>query len=154
MNISVNDLTIEKLKELSYEDLMDLYKSLPSADFKEMDGEYDSALLSYAISYAAQTGESSGMLFAVNEWEKPEIIPLFELRQNLIAPRTKKELGMHPLEIVASKELDNRRDEGHPLDLETMTLWLSSLPMMSTTERVMVFSPSWRRTIRSIFPGL
>lgn len=30
-----------------------------------IDGDYDSALLSYAISYAAQTGESSGMLFAV-----------------------------------------------------------------------------------------
>jgi general secretion pathway protein E len=43
----------------------------------------------------------------------------------LIAPRTKKELGMHPLEIVASKELDNRRNEGHALDLETMTLWLA-----------------------------
>jgi len=30
-----------------------------------IDGDYDSALLSYSISYAAQTGESSGMLFAV-----------------------------------------------------------------------------------------
>ncbi len=48
MNISVNDLTIEKLKELSYEELMDLYKSLPSADFKEMDGEYDSAMVGFS----------------------------------------------------------------------------------------------------------
>ena len=47
MNISVNDLTIENLKELSYENLMDLYKSLPSADFKEMDGEYDSAMVGF-----------------------------------------------------------------------------------------------------------
>lgn len=47
MNLSVNDLTIEKLKELSYEELMDLYKSLPSADFKEMDGEYDSAMVGF-----------------------------------------------------------------------------------------------------------
>ncbi len=48
MNISVNDLTIEKLKELSYEELMDLYKSLPSADFKEMDGEYDSTMVGFS----------------------------------------------------------------------------------------------------------
>ncbi len=43
----------------------------------------------------------------------------------LIAPRTKKELNMHPLEIIAGKELENRNDAGKLLDLETMTLWLS-----------------------------
>ncbi len=43
----------------------------------------------------------------------------------LIAPRTKKELNMHPLEIIAGKELENRNDPGKVLDLETMTLWLS-----------------------------
>jgi len=48
MNISVNDLTIEILKELSFEELMDLYKSLPSADFKEMDGEYNSAMVGFS----------------------------------------------------------------------------------------------------------
>ncbi len=42
----------------------------------------------------------------------------------LIAPRTKRELSMHPLEIVAFREFENRRHEGHPLDLETLTLWL------------------------------
>ncbi|MEM7077996.1 MAG: GspE/PulE family protein [Pseudomonadota bacterium] len=43
----------------------------------------------------------------------------------LIAPRTKRELGMHPLEIVALREYENRRDPGHTLDLETMTVWLA-----------------------------
>jgi len=43
----------------------------------------------------------------------------------LIAPRTSKEVSMHPLEIIASKELENRREHGKQLDLETMTLWLS-----------------------------
>ncbi len=42
----------------------------------------------------------------------------------LIAPRTKKELGMHPLEIIAGKELENGQTPGKVLDLETMTLWL------------------------------
>ena len=42
----------------------------------------------------------------------------------LIAPRTKKELGMHPLEVVAGKELEPRSPD-HPLDLESLTIWLS-----------------------------
>lgn len=43
----------------------------------------------------------------------------------LIAPRTKKELAMHPLEIVASKEFEDRHVPGKHLDLETLTIWLS-----------------------------
>ena len=31
----------------------------------------------------------------------------------LIAPRTKKELNMHPLEIIAGKELENRNESGN-----------------------------------------
>lgn len=42
----------------------------------------------------------------------------------LIAPRSKKELGQHPLEIIAAREYDNRNDAGHVLDLETLTEWL------------------------------
>lgn len=42
----------------------------------------------------------------------------------LIAPRTKKELSQHPLEIVAGREFDNRNDPGHVLDLEVLTRWL------------------------------
>ncbi len=42
----------------------------------------------------------------------------------LIAPRTKKELLQHPLEIIAGREFENRRRPGHKLDLETLTQWL------------------------------
>ncbi len=42
----------------------------------------------------------------------------------LIAPRTKKELTQHPMEIVADREYENRNKPGHTLDLETLTLWL------------------------------
>jgi len=42
----------------------------------------------------------------------------------LIAPRTKKELTQHPLEIIAEREYENRNKPGHKLDLETLTLWL------------------------------
>jgi general secretion pathway protein E len=43
----------------------------------------------------------------------------------LIAPRTKKELSQHPLEIVADRGYENRKHPGKAFDLETMTLWLS-----------------------------
>ncbi|MAT84440.1 MAG: type II secretion system protein E [Gammaproteobacteria bacterium] len=42
----------------------------------------------------------------------------------LIAPRTKKELTQHPLEIVAGREFENRNRPGSALDLETLTDWL------------------------------
>ena len=43
----------------------------------------------------------------------------------MIAPRTKKELSLHPLEIVADRSYENRKQPGRELDLETMTLWLA-----------------------------
>lgn len=43
----------------------------------------------------------------------------------LIAQRTQKELSMHPLEIIASREYENRKSPGKTLDLETLTIWLS-----------------------------
>jgi general secretion pathway protein E len=45
----------------------------------------------------------------------------------LIAPRTKKELIQHPLEIVAAREFENRSKPGSPLDLETLTDWLCGI---------------------------
>jgi general secretion pathway protein E len=44
----------------------------------------------------------------------------------LIAQRTQKELSMHPLEIIASREYENRKSASNKtLDLETLTIWLS-----------------------------
>ncbi|MCZ6853017.1 MAG: GspE/PulE family protein, partial [Gammaproteobacteria bacterium] len=42
----------------------------------------------------------------------------------LIAPRTKKELTQHPMELVASREYENQNNPGHVLDLESMTEWM------------------------------
>ncbi len=42
----------------------------------------------------------------------------------LIAPRTKKELTQHPLEVIAAREYENRNRPGSALDLETLTDWL------------------------------
>ncbi len=52
---SIKDLTIEKIKELSYQEIMDLYKSLPSADFEEIDGEYDSAMVGFTSEKTEKT---------------------------------------------------------------------------------------------------
>ena len=54
-----------------------------------------------------------------------EFISQRQAEDVLIAPRTKKELSMHPLEIIAAKEYENRTLPGKTLDLETMTIWLS-----------------------------
>ena len=42
----------------------------------------------------------------------------------LIAPRTKRELSQHPLEVVANREFDDPANAGRKLDLEALTLWL------------------------------
>ena len=44
----------------------------------------------------------------------------------LIAPRTKRELSLHPIEIVAAREYENRSRPGSKLDLETLTIWLAA----------------------------
>ena len=42
----------------------------------------------------------------------------------LIAPRSKKELQMHPLEIIADRELDDHLVEGGKIDIDMLTDWL------------------------------
>ncbi|MFX1345646.1 MAG: hypothetical protein ACFFAI_11100 [Promethearchaeota archaeon] len=51
----MKDLTVEKIKDLKYQEIMDLYKSLPSADFEEMDGEYDSAMVGFISEKSEKT---------------------------------------------------------------------------------------------------
>ena len=46
-DVLIETLRKEDLKELSYQKLMELYKSLPSADFEEMDGDYDSGMVGF-----------------------------------------------------------------------------------------------------------
>jgi len=45
----------------------------------------------------------------------------------LIAPRTQRQVHMHPLELVADRELDDPREPGKKLDLEALTHWLCEL---------------------------
>jgi general secretion pathway protein E len=42
----------------------------------------------------------------------------------LIAPRTQQQLQMHPLEVIADRELDDRLVDGGAIDLEMLTQWL------------------------------
>jgi len=44
----------------------------------------------------------------------------------LIAPRTKRELSLHPIEIVAAREYENRSRPGSKLDIDTLTIWLAA----------------------------
>jgi len=42
----------------------------------------------------------------------------------LIAPRTAKQVRMHPFEVIAERELDDLRRPGKKVDLESLTEWL------------------------------
>ncbi len=44
----------------------------------------------------------------------------------LIAPRTKRELSLHPIEIVAAREYENRSRPGSKLDIDTLTIWMAA----------------------------
>jgi len=55
--IADKNWTIEELKNLSYEELMELYKSLPSVEFEKMDGEYDATMLKYPTERGRILGE-------------------------------------------------------------------------------------------------
>ena len=61
----------------------------------------------------------------LDELVKQGFISQRQAEDILIAPRTKKELSQHPLEIVADRGYENRKQPGRELDLETMTLWLA-----------------------------
>lgn len=56
---------------------------------------------------------------------KEEYLSRRQAEDVLIAPRTKRELSQHPIEIVASRGYENRRHPGNKLDGETLTLWLA-----------------------------
>ncbi|MFX1280607.1 MAG: hypothetical protein ACFFA3_14615 [Promethearchaeota archaeon] len=45
--ISTKNLTVEKIKALPFHEIMDLFKTLSSASFEEMDGEYDSIMVGF-----------------------------------------------------------------------------------------------------------
>ncbi|MCX7065483.1 MAG: type II/IV secretion system protein, partial [Proteobacteria bacterium] len=47
-----------------------------------------------------------------------------EAEDILIAPRSQKQLHMHPLELIAERELDDPARPGKKLDLDQLTHWL------------------------------
>ncbi|MFX1453898.1 MAG: hypothetical protein ACFFDB_00850 [Promethearchaeota archaeon] len=53
-DIAIENLKKEDLKGLGYEKLMELYKSFPSADFEEMNGDYDSGMVGFTSERAEQ----------------------------------------------------------------------------------------------------
>jgi general secretion pathway protein E len=55
---------------------------------------------------------------------RASIVTQREAEDTLMAPRTAKQLHMHPLEIIAERELDDTAHPGHKLDLDRLTHWL------------------------------
>ncbi len=58
---------------------------------------------------------------------RAKIVTQRDAEDILIAPRTAKQLHMHPLEIIAERELDDPRRPGKKLDLDQLTHWLCEL---------------------------
>ncbi len=55
---------------------------------------------------------------------RAKIVTQRDAEDILIAPRTAKQMHMHPLEIIAERELDDARRPGKKLDLDELTHWL------------------------------
>jgi general secretion pathway protein E len=96
-----------------------------------------SAPLAAPIEEAA-SGASTKSNFGVNASEKlldlrslaTEFVEAGYITQRqaedvIIATRTSKEQGQHPMEILASREFENLQKPGSPFDLEVMTQWLA-----------------------------
>ena len=58
---------------------------------------------------------------------RAKIVTQRDAEDILIAPRTAKQLHMHPLEIIAERELDDSRRTGKKLDLDELTHWLCEI---------------------------
>ena len=58
---------------------------------------------------------------------RAKIVTQRDAEDILIAPRTSKQLHMHPLEIIAERELDDPRRPGKKLDLDELTHWLCDI---------------------------
>jgi general secretion pathway protein E len=58
---------------------------------------------------------------------RAKIVTQRDAEDILIAPRTSKQLHMHPLEIIAERELDDPRRPGRKLDLDELTHWLCDI---------------------------
>jgi general secretion pathway protein E len=60
----------------------------------------------------------------LDELVKTGILTQRDAEDILIAPRTAKQLRMHPFEVIAERELDDQSRAGRKVDLETLTAWL------------------------------
>jgi len=58
---------------------------------------------------------------------RAKIVSQRDAEDILIAPRTAKQMHMHPLEIIAERELDDPRRPAKKLDLDELTHWLCDM---------------------------
>ncbi len=88
----------------------------------------DSSMLSERLTF--QSEQLIDLPTLLDDLVKEGFIGQRQAEDILIAPRTKKELSQHPMEIVADRGYENRRKPGRELDLETLTHWLPVGPAL------------------------
>ncbi|MDH3643138.1 MAG: hypothetical protein OES38_13640, partial [Gammaproteobacteria bacterium] len=95
--------------------------SIPAADSSAAAGPTEATLADRLPGFQEQLIDLPMLL---DDLVKQGFVSQRQAEDILIAPRTKKELTQHPMEIVADREFENRNKPGHKLDLEALTLWL------------------------------
>ncbi|MHA1985397.1 MAG: hypothetical protein ACW98D_02050 [Promethearchaeota archaeon] len=73
--ISKEKWTVERLKKMSREELLELYKTLPSPDFEEMDGEFDGHTLDTGSEMGNQMSEWVMNKTAMGVWKGKAYTP-------------------------------------------------------------------------------
>jgi len=63
----------------------------------------------------------------LDELIRAKMVSQREAEDILIAPRTQKQLHMHPLELIAEREIDDPARPGKKLELDQLTHWLCEL---------------------------
>ena len=61
---------------------------------------------------------------ALDDLVREGVVAQRDAEDLLIQPRTKKQLSMHPIEIIAEREMDDQLRQGKKVDLDWLTQWL------------------------------
>jgi general secretion pathway protein E len=84
-----------------------------------------SSLAAEVQRFAAASERILDLMGVLDDLARDGLVGRRQAEDILIAPRSKREIGQHPLEIVASREFDDPRQAGRKLDLEALTVWLA-----------------------------
>ncbi len=99
----------------------------PALEDGNGDAEAGNRASDFAERLAAEQERLLDLPTLLDDFVREGFISQRQAEDVLIAPRTKKELTQHPMEIIAAREYENRTKPGNTFDLECMTDWMATL---------------------------